>query len=99
MMEWPGLGTAFWLQLTRDLRLAFRHIGQAANPLMFFVMVTTLFPLALSPAPELLQAIAPGVIWVSALLASLLAAESLAELVEETAQIAMLVQLGGQGTA
>lgn len=76
-MEWPGLGTAFWLQLTRDLRLAFRHIGQAANPLMFFVMVTTLFPLALSPAPELLQAIAPGVIWVSALLASLLAAESL----------------------
>jgi heme exporter protein B len=59
-MEWPGLGTAFWLQLTRDLRLAFRHIGQAANPLMFFVMVTTLFPLALSPAPELLMAIAPG---------------------------------------
>jgi len=40
-------------------------------------MVTTLFPLALSPAPELLRAIAPGVIWVSALLASLLAAESL----------------------
>jgi heme exporter protein B len=73
----PGLGEAFVAQLMRDLRLGFRHIGQAANPLVFFIMVTTLFPLALSPSPQLLASIAPGVVWVAALLASLLAAESL----------------------
>ncbi len=50
--------------------------GQLANPLMFFIMVTTLFPLALNPSP-LFEAIAPGVVWVAALLASLLASESL----------------------
>jgi heme exporter protein B len=44
---------------------------------MFFIMVTTLFPLALNPMPTLLRAIAPGVVWVAALLASLLASESL----------------------
>ena len=76
-MDVPGLGQAFAAQLVRDLRLGFRHIGQAANPLVFFIMVTTLFPLALSPSPQLLSAIAPGVVLVSALLASLLAAESL----------------------
>ncbi len=77
MTEMPGLGTAFWLQVKRDLQLAFRHVGQIANPLMFFIMVTTLFPLALNPMPRLLEAIAPGVVWVAALLASLLAAEGL----------------------
>ena len=76
-MDIPGLGTAFWLQVKRDLQLAFRHVGQLANPLMFFIMVTTLFPLALNPMPRLLEAIAPGVVWVAALLASLLAAEGL----------------------
>ena len=77
MTELPGLGTAFCLQVKRDLQLAFRHVGQIANPLMFFIMVTTLFPLALNPMPRLLEAIAPGVVWVAALLASLLAAEGL----------------------
>ena len=76
-MDIPGLGQSFALQIIRDLRLAFRNMGQLANPLMFFVMVTTLFPLALNPAPQLLEAIAPGVVWVAALLASLLAAEAL----------------------
>lgn len=76
-MDIPGLGQSFLLQIVRDLRLAFRNLGQLANPLMFFVMVTTLFPLALNPSPQLLEAIAPGVVWVAALLASLLAAEGL----------------------
>jgi heme exporter protein B len=44
---------------------------------VFFIMVTTLFPLALSPEPSLLRSIAPGVVWVAALLASLLALETL----------------------
>lgn len=76
-MSVPGMGRAFALQVGRDLRLAIRHMGQIANPLMFFLMVTTLFPLALNPAPTMLSNIAPGVVWVAALLASLLAAESL----------------------
>lgn len=76
-MDIPGFGTAFSLQVKRDLQLAFRNVGQLANPLMFFVMVTTLFPLALDPGPQKLSMIAPAVVWVAALLASLLAAEGL----------------------
>jgi heme exporter protein B len=48
-----------------------------ADPLVFFVMVTTLFPLALSPELSRLRDVAPGVLWVAALLSSLLAADSL----------------------
>ncbi len=77
MSELPGLGRAFALQVARDLRLAFRHAGQMANPLAFFIMVTTLFPLALSPSREVLARVAPGVLWVAALLAALLAAEGM----------------------
>ena len=76
-MSAPGPLVAFRLQVARDLRLAFRNVGQAINPIMFFLMVTTLFPLALNPMPNLLATVAPGVVWVAALLASLLAAESL----------------------
>jgi heme exporter protein B len=48
-----------------------------ANPLLFFVMVVTLFPLAVGAQPNLLQAMAPGVIWVAALLAALLSLDNL----------------------
>ena len=76
-MNAPGLLEAFRLQVARDLRLGFRNVGQAINPIMFFLMVTTLFPLALNPMPQLLATVAPGVVWVAALLSSLLAAENL----------------------
>lgn len=65
------------LLFERDLRLAMRRWDQAADPLVFFVMVTTLFPLALSPELSRLRDVAPGVLWVAALLSSLLAADSL----------------------
>lgn len=61
----------------RDLRLAYRRPGEMLMPAMFFVLVTTLFPLGLSPQPELLRTIAPGVVWVAALLAGLIGQESL----------------------
>lgn len=48
-----------------------------ANPLFFFVLVVTLFPLAVGAQPNLLKAMAPGVIWVSALLAALLSLDGL----------------------
>ena len=58
--------------LKRDLLLAFRSRGDLLNPLMFFMMVASLFPLAVSPDPQFLGTIAAGVIWVGALLATLL---------------------------
>jgi heme exporter protein B len=76
-MSLPGLGQAARLVLARDLQLAMRHWDQVLQPLIFFVIVTTLFPLAISPALNELRAISAGVVWVAAMLASLLALESL----------------------
>ena len=67
----------FYHLLLRDLRLALRSRHELANPLIFFVLVVTLFPLAITPTAERLQEIAPGVIWVSALLAVLLSLDRL----------------------
>ena len=61
----------------RDLLIAFRNRGELLNPLMFFLMVASLFPLAVSPDPKFLGDIAPGVIWVGALLATLLSLDIL----------------------
>jgi len=61
----------------RDLRLSFRRWSEVVNPLLFFVIVTTMFPLALSPDPRLLQSLGIGVVWVAVLLASLLALDGL----------------------
>src|SRR5580698_495969 len=69
--------TAVGLTLMRDLRLAFRKRGQLVQPLVFFAIVTTLFPLAISPELSRLRDVAPGVLWVAALLYSQLALEFL----------------------
>lgn len=71
------MSKAFYYLLLRDLRLAFRSRHELANPLIFFVLVVSLFPLAVTPVPDLLQEMAPGVIWVSALLAVLLSLDRL----------------------
>lgn len=68
---------AFYHLLIRDLRLAFRLRHELANPLIFFVLVVTLFPLAVTPSSDLLSIMAPGVIWVSALLSVLLSLDRL----------------------
>ncbi len=68
---------AFLAVIRRDLLLAVRRRAEIANPMLFFVMVVTLFPLALGAQPHLLQAMAPAVIWVAALLAALLSLDSL----------------------
>ena len=72
-----GTGNAFIRLLERDLRLAMRHRSQIANPILFFVIVVSLFPLGVSPESATLRLIAPGVIWVAALLATLLSLDSL----------------------
>jgi heme exporter protein B len=66
------IGTLAWV-LRRDLRLALRRPAELAFALFFFLIVASLFPIGIGPQPELLRAIAPGVLWVAALLASLLA--------------------------
>ena len=63
--------------LKRDLLLAFRHQGDWVNPLVFFVIAVTLFPLGLGPEVNLLTRIAPGIIWVAVLLAAMLSLESI----------------------
>lgn len=68
---------AFVAIVRRDLLLAYRHRAELINPLAFFVLVVTLFPLGVGAEVELLKRIAPGVIWVAALLASLLTMDSL----------------------
>lgn len=72
----PALQAA-WLVLSRDLRLAFRRPGEIVQPLLFFAIVATLFPLAITPEKSQLVVVAPGVVWVAELLASLLALEFL----------------------
>ena len=68
-----------WLTiiLRRDLLIAFRRSATYITPLIFFLIVVTFFPLALGPQESLLSSLAPGVIWIAALLASLLAVESI----------------------
>ncbi len=61
--------------LSRDLLLALRRRSEVVNPLLFFVIVVTLFPLAISPSQAVLQTLAPGIIWVAALLSTLLSLE------------------------
>jgi heme exporter protein B len=61
-----------WNATRRDLLLAARRRSEVVTALFFFVVVVTLFPLGIGPEPELLRRIAPGVLWVAALLATLL---------------------------
>ena len=72
-----SLSNAFFAIIRRDLILALRRRSEIANPLLFFILVITLFPLGIGAQPHLLQAIAPGIIWVSALLAAMLSLDSL----------------------
>ncbi|PTB34666.1 heme exporter protein CcmB [Photobacterium phosphoreum] len=63
--------------IRRELLIAYRRQADIFNPLWFFIIVITLFPLGVGPEPNLLARIAPGIIWVAALLAALLSMERL----------------------
>jgi heme exporter protein B len=68
----PGVLAALRWSAARDLRVALRTKGELGVQVLFYVIVVTLFPLATSPDRALLSTLAPGVLWVAALLASLL---------------------------
>ena len=67
-----------WTQIfKRDLLIAFRRRSEIIHPIIFFIMVISLFPLAIGDDKVLLQKIAPAIIWVTALLATMLSLDSL----------------------
>ncbi|MFC3121972.1 heme exporter protein CcmB [Agaribacter flavus] len=61
----------------RELALSFRQRSELMQPLMFFIIVISLFPVAIGPSPELLQRVSGGVVWVAAILSLLLGMERL----------------------
>jgi len=68
-----ALAPMFASVVRRDLTLALRRRSDALTTFFFFVIVVSLFPMGISPEPSMLRVIAPGVVWVAALLASMLA--------------------------
>ena len=76
-MSRPALPTAFMALLRRDFLLAYRRRAELLQPLVFLLVVVTLFPLGVGPSPQLLANIAPGVIWIAALLATVLSLDAL----------------------
>ena len=72
-----GAWEAFFLVVHREMRLSFRRPEQLLQPLVFFLIVTTLFPLGLNLQLSLLRDMAPAVLWAAALLSSLLSLDSL----------------------
>ncbi len=76
-MSTLNLTSAFAMLLRRDLTLAYRRRSELINPLLFFVLITSLFPLGIGSDPVLIAKVGPGIIWVAALLASLLSLDSM----------------------
>lgn len=66
-----------WSVIRRDLLISFRERGDILQPVLFFIIVVSLFPLAVIPEPQLLRQAGPGIIWVAALLATLLALDGM----------------------
>lgn len=91
-----GAWEAFFLVVHRELRLSFRRPEQLFQPLVFFLIITTLFPLGLSLQLSALRDIAPGVLWVAALLSSLLSLDSLFKSDADDGTLEQLA-LSGQG--
>ena len=77
MSHQTGASKAFLALVRRDLLLAFRRRSEMMQPLLFLLVVVSLFPLGVGPSPGLLGSIAPGVIWIAALLATVLSLDTL----------------------
>lgn len=90
----PGLLAGYRAVVVRDLRLALRQRGDAVVATAFFVLTASIFPFALSPEPALLARIAPGVVWVTALLAVLLSLERMFLADAEDGSLELLLMSG-----
>ncbi len=71
------MGAFLSVLFRRQLALGLRRPAQLLNPLLFFALVVTLFPLGLGPSTDTLSAFAPGILWIVALLANMLGVDSL----------------------
>src|SRR5271170_1674149 len=91
----------FGAVLGRELRLSLRHAGDTVAALLFFLLVAALFPLAVGPGPEVLGRIAPGIVWVAALLAALLPLDRLfgADFEDGSLDLLLLCGLPAAGVA
>ena len=87
---------AFAAVVRRDLMLALRRRADVLNTLVFFVIVVSLFPLGVGPEMTMLRTMAPGIVWVAALLASMLALSRLFA-AENTSYVSRLVLIDGGG--
>jgi heme exporter protein B len=72
-----GLASIMLAMMQREIALALRQKGEVLTPLVFFVVIASLFPLGIGPESALLLRMAPGVLWVSALLAAMLSLQRL----------------------
>lgn len=72
-----SMWAAMWATIRRDLTISFRERGDILQPVLFFIIVVSLFPLAVTPGEQLLRQAGPGIIWVAALLATLLALDGM----------------------
>ncbi len=72
-----GMARAWFAAVRREVLLLWRTPSEIIQPLFFFVVVVSLFPLGLSPEPRLLALVAPGAVWVAALLAVMLSSDGL----------------------
>jgi len=97
-MSRQAASTAFVALLRRDFLLAYRRRAELLQPLVFLLVVVTLFPLGVGPSPDLLANIAPGVIWIAALLATVLSLDSLFRSDFEDGTLEQMV-LSGQSLA
>ncbi len=86
-----GLFSVATALFVRDIRLAARRSTDVFNPLVFFVIVVSLFPLGVGPEPNQLQLMAPGVIWVAALLATMISLDRLFSHDFETGSLEQIV--------
>ena len=102
------MARAFLAIVSHDLSLAWRRRGSVLSSLLFFVIACSLFPLALGPEPQQLRPLAPGILWVAALLASMLSLSrlfvqehadgSLEQLLLSPYPLALLASLTSHGT-
>src|SRR5271156_6407801 len=87
--------------IARELRLSLRRAADTPASLLFFVIAASLFPFALGPGPKMLAAIAPGILWVCALLAALLPLDRLfgADFEDGSLDLLLLSGLPASGVA
>ena len=90
-MSAPSLAVVWRASLRRELTLIWRSPADIVQPLFFFVVVVSLFPLALSPKPALLALVAPGAVWVAALLAVMLSLDGLFRRDQESGALDLLL--------